>query len=496
MKKKILMISGIAAGFAVVTTIVLLFIFSSGDCTHAYGAPRVIKPATCTEDGLQTMTCTKCGQINKLVIEHTGHEFDSEEILLTPTCTEEGKKISHCAKCDQMVEEVMEKLPHAFLVNQIIKEPTCTEDGLQSVTCSLCNLTTDETIEKQGHKFPKWETLKLYNCVEDGEKTRTCSVCGFVETKTIPHSENAHDFEYEIIKAATCTEMGQEIQVCIHCGVRGKTRSVYMLEHPYQEVITEPATCKDSIGYRNWVCTVCGHQRYNTPELYWESTPHEYEETVTKAVTCTESGEKKFTCKNCGKSYTETIWSDGHKWVSATCKTPMTCAVCKLTLGSANSGAHVWAAATCTAPKTCTVCGQTSGTATGHATNYGKCKYCGVFQGTRPTIKLPQTPIILYDQGVVCGRILSVSYEWVGNLETDLRIHYRCVADKAPAGGGIRAFIFRLYNANQDEAFYKTEPMDLVGKEKDGYFDIPNKVGVFVRFGPGVESSFFSMSFQ
>ena len=49
--------------------------------------------------------------------------------------------------------------------------------------------------------------------------------------------------------------------------------------------------------------------------IYGKSAPHEhsYTETVTKAATCTEPGERTFTCA-CGDTYTEEIPAAGHAW--------------------------------------------------------------------------------------------------------------------------------------------------------------------------------------
>ena len=43
---------------------------------------------------------------------------------------------------------------------------------------------------------------------------------------------------------------------------------------------------------------------------------HDYDVVVTKAVTCVEDGEKKYTCKICGDKYTETVKAQGHEWDS------------------------------------------------------------------------------------------------------------------------------------------------------------------------------------
>ncbi len=81
---------------------------------------------------------------------------------------------------------------------------------------------------------------------------------------------------------------------------------------------------------------------------------HEYTEKVTKAATCTVSGTKTFTCKDCGNSYTEVIKAMGHNWKNATC----------------------------TAPKQCQGCGQTDGAALGHSIQNGTCVRCGLKDDT------------------------------------------------------------------------------------------------------------------
>ena len=81
---------------------------------------------------------------------------------------------------------------------------------------------------------------------------------------------------------------------------------------------------------------------------------HNYQQTYTKAATCTAEGSKKFTCSKCGAVIRQTI--------------PMK--------------EHSYQAATCLKPKTCTACAHTEGTALGHS--YGQdhiCTRCGVKDG-------------------------------------------------------------------------------------------------------------------
>lgn len=79
--------------------------------------------------------------------------------------------------------------------------------------------------------------------------------------------------------------------------------------------------------YENGVCTVCGAA---DPDSH----THQETESVTRAATCTEAGEKTITCTLCGQSRTETIPATGHSW-STTCQpgeggyaVTVTCTVC------------------------------------------------------------------------------------------------------------------------------------------------------------------------
>ncbi|MBR1955597.1 MAG: hypothetical protein IKA29_06735, partial [Clostridia bacterium] len=90
---------------------------------------------------------------------------------------------------------------------------------------------------------------------------------------------------------------------------------------------------------------------------------------VTKQATCTEAGEKKFTCQRTGCGYTETQTIDplGHTWTDATCTTAKTCSVCSATEGDPlghtyTNVVYSWTKTgndytACKATGTCSVCG-------------------------------------------------------------------------------------------------------------------------------------------
>ena len=103
---------------------------------------------------------------------------------------------------------------------------------------------------------------------------------------------------------------------------------------------------------------------------------HDFDVTVIKAASCTESGLEKHVCKICGLEFESEISAKGHIYKEATCTHPKTCTVCGDIEGSGLG--HDFASATCSTPAICKRCGATSGSALGHQSdvNY-KCVKCG-----------------------------------------------------------------------------------------------------------------------
>ena len=82
-----------------------------------------------------------------------------------------------------------------------------------------------------------------------------------------------------------------------------------------------------------------------------------------KAATCTEKGYTGDTyCKGCGVKLSDgtDIPAAGHDWAAATCTTPKTCKVCKVTEGDV--AGHTGGTANCHAKAVCEVCKQEYGT--------------------------------------------------------------------------------------------------------------------------------------
>ncbi|MDE7185923.1 MAG: hypothetical protein K2O13_00185 [Lachnospiraceae bacterium] len=74
-------------------------------------------------------------------------------------------------------------------------------------------------------------------------------------------------------------------------------------EHEFDNgVITKESTCTEE-GEKTFTCTLCEETKVESVPLK----SHTYEEEVTKKPTFEEEGEKTFVCESCGESYTEPI---------------------------------------------------------------------------------------------------------------------------------------------------------------------------------------------
>ncbi|MCD7859386.1 MAG: hypothetical protein LUH51_04340, partial [Firmicutes bacterium] len=179
---------------------------------HDYTS-EVTKEATCTEDGVITYTCTRCGDTYMETISATGHSY--EAVVTAPTCTEQGYTTYTCSACgDSYVSNYVDALGHSYDEGVVTKEATCTEDGVMTYTCTVCGETKTDTIAATGHTYVG-EVTTPATCTEDGVMTWTCSVCGDSYTEVIPST--GHTYE-AVVTEPTYTTRGYTTYTCTVCG--------------------------------------------------------------------------------------------------------------------------------------------------------------------------------------------------------------------------------------------------------------------------------------
>lgn len=243
---------------------------------HTWDEGKVTKEATCSETGVKTYTCTRCGGTKNEEIPKTKHDY--EEHVETPA--------------------------------------TCTSRGVSYYVCKNCGLTTSKKqTPATGHIHTEVRNKKDATYTDDGYTGDTyCKDCGKkLETGTmIPKLvEKEHDYgEWVLDQAPTCKKYGVRHRICKNCGDR-EVDVLDKVDHSWELVSTTPATC--IIGeIQHYKCSVCGETKDVTlsnplGEHSWDNGK------VTKEATCTEDGEKTYTCTVCNTTKTKVIPATGHQ---------------------------------------------------------------------------------------------------------------------------------------------------------------------------------------
>ena len=163
----------------------------------------VTKPATCTEKGVRTYTCTGSSHTKTEDIPALNHSFDGQEYVSNndATCEQDGTKTARCVRygtggCMETdtVTDTGSKLGHLFEDYVSNNDATCEQDGTKTARCVRYGTggcmetdTVTDTDSKLGHLFEDYVSNNDATYEHDGTKTAKCvryDQCG--ETHTIP----------------------------------------------------------------------------------------------------------------------------------------------------------------------------------------------------------------------------------------------------------------------------------------------------------------------
>lgn len=290
------------------------------------------KKATCTEEGYTgDLYCKDCKTTIQTgsSIPAKGHKWGQWTTTKKATCTEAGIETHECRKCGKTEERETKVLGHDWDNGVVTTPATCTENGVRTYTCKRDpRHTKQETIAKTGHDYT--EKVVSPTCESDGYTIFTCNNCGDIYTGNVTE-KLGHDYQLKDHKDATCTEAGYDYYECSRDALHNYTEAIPATDHMYGKEVVEP-TCTEP-GYTKYTCAYCGDS-YTTdekPALDHEEVVISGQEPTCEAEGWTESSY----CKRCNVTLKakEIIPAQGHDPIAVPGKEP-TCTETGLTEGS------------------------------------------------------------------------------------------------------------------------------------------------------------------
>ncbi len=223
---------------------------------HKFGDWTTTRPATCTEKGVQTRSCSVCNETETRDIPANGHSYGEWTTTKAATCTTDGTETRTCTVCGKTETRTISATGHS-LAEYTAVSPTCTQTGLSYTYCTVCGETiSTKTIPAKGHSLTAWQTLYPSTCQSMGAQSRHCTVCGYSETSGI--APTAHDWQtdFTIDKAADCTTDGSRSIHCKNCDASKDSEVIPALGHDYKSTVVAPT--ETAGGYTEYVCSRCG----------------------------------------------------------------------------------------------------------------------------------------------------------------------------------------------------------------------------------------------
>ena len=202
-----------------------------GECSHV-ADEKVIKEATCSEEGVVQKTCENCGYVwteSIPVKEHT-YETYSESV---DTCSEKyDMETVKCSVCGTVKSRTMKMYyaSHDYEFKEHKTLPTCTGKGEDVYGCKKCGAEKTESVAALGHGETELRNVRQATCIEDGYTgDLCCKVCGEVVVKGSV-IKGVHNLKPEKIEEKDVVENGRKYHVTIwrdRCEICGECFEPY-----------------------------------------------------------------------------------------------------------------------------------------------------------------------------------------------------------------------------------------------------------------------------
>ena len=290
-------------------------------CEHHWDQGEIITEATCTEEGEKKFTCSICGDEKTEKVSATGHQHTEIRNKKEATCKETGYSgDTWCKDCGKKIlsgQTIAKTENHSWDAGKVTTKATCTEEGEKTFTCSICGDEKTEKVSATGHQHTEIRNKKEATCKEEGYSGDTwCKDCGkkILSGQAIAKTEDHSWNQGEITKEPTCKEEGEKTFTCSICG-NTKTEKVSTTDHQHMEIRNQKnPTCKEAGYSGDTYCADCG-VKISSGQTIAKTKNHNWDGgVITTEPTCTERGEKTFTCTICGNTNTKKVNATGHRY--------------------------------------------------------------------------------------------------------------------------------------------------------------------------------------
>ena len=290
-------------------------------CEHHWDQGEIITEATCTEEGEKKFTCSICGDEKTEKVSATGHQHTEIRNKKEATCKETGYSgDTWCKDCGKKIlsgQTIAKTENHSWDAGKVTTKATCTEEGEKTFTCSICGDKKTEKISATGHQHTEIRNKKEATCKETGYSGDTwCKDCGkkILSGQAIAKTEDHSWNQGKITKEPTCKEEGEKTFTCSICG-NTKTEKVSTTDHQHMEIRNQKnPTCKEAGYSGDTYCADCG-VKISSGKTIAKTKNHNWDGgVITTEPTCTERGEKTFTCTICGNTNTKKVNATGHSY--------------------------------------------------------------------------------------------------------------------------------------------------------------------------------------
>ena len=290
-------------------------------CEHHWNQGEIITEATCTEEGEKKFTCSICGDEKTEKVSATGHQHTEIRNKKEATCKETGYSgDTWCKDCRKKIlsgQTIAKTENHSWDAGKVTTKATCTEEGEKKFTCSICGDEKTEKVSATGHQHTEIRNKKEATCKETGYSGDTwCKDCGkkILSGQAIAKTEDHSWNQGEITKEPTCKEEGEKTFTCSICG-NTKTEKVSTTDHQHMEIRNQKnPTCKEAGYSGDTYCADCGVKIFSGQTIA-KTKNHNWDGgVITTEPTCTERGEKTFTCTICGNTNTKKVNATGHSY--------------------------------------------------------------------------------------------------------------------------------------------------------------------------------------